>query len=148
MSEKTRKITVICLLPLAVIWAIYNISGNSKEVAIDQQELNPAMGNQVAQKNSLDPELVKKYDKLDWGSDPFFKGTVRQRTKFSQKTQQSWHLAGILFNNNNPHAVINNIIVKKGDSLDGAEVLEINKDRVILTKNGAQFTLSISKDGS
>ncbi len=148
MSEKTRKIIIICLLPLAIIWAINNISDKSKDNPADQQELTASKHSAIAHSNKLDSNLIEEYNQLKWGADPFFKGAAEHKTKYSPNTIQSWHLAGILYNANNPHAVINSKIVKKGDSIEGAEIIKINKDRVILSKNGSKFTLSISKDES
>ncbi|MFH2035793.1 MAG: hypothetical protein ABIJ45_05265 [Candidatus Zixiibacteriota bacterium] len=147
MTEKTRKLMILSLLPIAIIWAIYNMGGKEKNFVTDQQELAAAKHNVIEHLNKLDSELIDKYSKLSWGSDPFFRGTHTTAVK-SANIQPGWHLAGIIYNETNPHAVINNKIVQNGDSVDGAEIITIEKDRVVLQKNGSEFTLSILRDKS
>ncbi|MCD6094131.1 MAG: general secretion pathway protein GspB [Candidatus Omnitrophica bacterium] len=44
-----------------------------------------------------------------------------------------------------PRAIINNQVVKKGDKISGAEVLEIRKEGVILIYQGKVFTIRPKK---
>jgi hypothetical protein len=50
-------------------------------------------------------------------------------------------LEGIVFDSNNPMAIINGVIVSPGDYVNGATVLEIHMNSVVLNVNGEQITL-------
>jgi len=54
-------------------------------------------------------------------------------------------LDGIMYIADRPRAIINNIIVGEGESVDGANVEEINKDNVVLKYNESEVTLKLNK---
>lgn len=58
-------------------------------------------------------------------------------------TEKAISLNGIMWSEENPLAIINNIIVKVGDKIDNNEVIEIKKEEVILEKDGQRYILRI-----
>lgn len=54
-------------------------------------------------------------------------------------------LSGVFFSQASSYAIINNRIVKEGDTIEGAVVKRINQEDVILESSGVPFTLSASK---
>jgi len=54
-------------------------------------------------------------------------------------------LDGIMYIADRPRAIINNIIVGEGESIDGANVAKINKDNVVLKYNESEVTLKLNK---
>lgn len=54
-------------------------------------------------------------------------------------------VTGIIWDDNNPFAMINDKIVKKGDMVSGALVSDIKKDEVILKINDKKFVLKIKE---
>jgi len=51
-------------------------------------------------------------------------------------------LNGVFFSGNEGYALINNRIVKQGDKVDGATVVGISLDEVVLERNGSVIKLS------
>ncbi len=54
----------------------------------------------------------------------------------------SFNLTGVFFSKDESYALINNQIVKKGDKIDGATVMEITVDEVVLESKGSTIKLS------
>ena len=55
------------------------------------------------------------------------------------------HLSGILWDKKQPMAIIDNILVKKGDTVQGAVVLTIYRDEVLLGREEQQHFLGFEK---
>ena len=53
------------------------------------------------------------------------------------------YLTGIVLDDNQPAAIINNVIVTVGNTIEGRTVKAIQKDRVILEKDGQEMELFI-----
>ncbi|MBN2453090.1 MAG: general secretion pathway protein GspB [Candidatus Omnitrophica bacterium] len=50
-------------------------------------------------------------------------------------------LNGIMYKEENPKAIVNNVIVEEGDTVMGAKVVKINPKSVLLEYNGTEITL-------
>lgn len=74
-----------------------------------------------------------------FGRDPFSKQPI-----VTSDSSQALHLSGILWDEANPTAVINDEIVAVGSEIEGRRVTEITKNRVIL-EDGAQYIELILK---
>ncbi len=79
--------------------------------------------------------------KEGWGRDPFFPGTS---SVAADSGLEGFVLSGILWNQDNPYAIINNDIVAVGDIVDDAMVLEINEDNVIVEQDDQRYILKVS----
>jgi hypothetical protein len=53
---------------------------------------------------------------------------------------------GIVWEETFPQAIINNSVVKIGDKIEGAEILEIERDRIKLSYEGIIFFLSVTEE--
>lgn len=147
MKEKTRKAIIFALLPLAVIWAIYNMTDSKRQTTAPiskeaQTGITKAPAVEIAK---IDTE---KYFSLPWGEDPFYRARKDGPPPVFPKKKPRWYLAGILFGEANPYAVVNNTIVTEGDMVDGARVVLINKSMVTLEKDGFEIRLKVAKDKS
>lgn len=96
--------------------------------------------NQVIDKKSLNPTPrveASEYEK-GWKSDPFYV-RVKMRTvkKRSAPRQVYLKLDAISFANENSVAMINNKILKAGDSVSGYRLTKIEPKRVVLQKGGS-----------
>lgn len=69
--------------------------------------------------------------------DPFFKAEIKNQSR------DQLQLIGIAQDNNEAYAIINDIIVKKGSTIQGATVVDIQKDKVILLKNNEYIELQL-----
>jgi len=147
MDTQKRQKIIYLLFAIAVIWGIYNFMGTSTPTTADTPK--PAAGvvanKTVPQTAAID---VKTYSTLEWGRDPFYRGKKQQFQPTVKPTKSHWLLGGILYDNKRPSAVINKKVVRGGDIINGARVVQINKETVTLDKEGLQFTLTIAKDKS
>jgi hypothetical protein len=61
----------------------------------------------------------------------------------SRKKQSTWELNSILYSGQRQHAIINNKLVRKGGSIDGARLVRIRPDSVRLVTGGKVVNLSL-----
>ena len=51
-------------------------------------------------------------------------------------------LNGIVYDNERPYAIVNNKVLSKGDMIDGAKLIEINRESVKFVFNDEEFEIS------
>ncbi|MFA4992493.1 MAG: hypothetical protein WC571_00830 [Candidatus Omnitrophota bacterium] len=97
-------------------------------------ELTGAAAVGMAGSGSLYNLLEKESDSLELKRDPFTSAPI-----ISEKNMQSgFCLTGILWDKLKPLAIIDGQIAKKGDRIGNKEVVDIKRDRVILS-DGQEF---------
>lgn len=84
---------------------------------------------------SLVEEMAKD---LKVERDPFDKPKLIIREEASELT-----LSGIIWDKNNPKAVVNNLIVEAGDTVKGKRVIEIGRDYIVLFDGTKQYELGL-----
>lgn len=93
-------------------------------------------------------ERTRKIKKIPerWGRDPF----VSDETVFSKarkiRRPRKLYLSGIAYKNGAYLAVIDGIVVKEGDMIEGKTVLTIKKDRVILKQKDKFEALKLREE--
>ncbi|MFH1854684.1 MAG: hypothetical protein ABH815_05170, partial [Candidatus Omnitrophota bacterium] len=77
----------------------------------------------------------------DWGRDPFY-----PETPFTggEAGITGFMLNGIVWDKEAPYAIINSEVVKTGDKLNGASIIEITENKVILEQDGKRRTLELT----
>jgi hypothetical protein len=68
-----------------------------------------------------------------------------QSKKIKQQKQSPWVLSSILFSRQRQHAIINNQLVKKGETIKGAKLIRLKPGSVRLLVNGKVIDLSLRK---
>jgi len=87
-------------------------------------------------------EIQKKRAEIPWGRDPFLSDIYK-----SGQNSSELKLKGISYRKDNVgFASINDEIVKKGDTINGYEVSEVLKDRVLLKKGNQSFYLTFPEE--
>lgn len=96
-----------------------------------------------AEQQSLDRQEMPKQqeEKLEWGRDPF-SGKVYYSGTVSGDTGEL-SLNGIIWDEKSPVAMINDRIVKVGDRVGVNTIIDIKKDRVILSNGIKTFELRL-----
>ncbi|PKK82909.1 MAG: hypothetical protein CVT49_11400 [candidate division Zixibacteria bacterium HGW-Zixibacteria-1] len=147
MDTKKRQRIIYVIFIAAVIWGVYNLSGNKPRTQVDVPR---PVAKLDAIRTGIKTESIniEKYSALEWGRDPFYRGPKHIILSAVGVTQPVWTLSGILFDNNSPSAIINKKIVRGGDIINGARVVQVDKETVTLDKDGLQFTLTIIKEKS
>lgn len=91
--------------------------------------------------NQLLQKLEEETRGLELIRDPFVPAPVVP----SKTIPSGLHLTGIVWDRENPKAIINEIITSVGDSLEGNSVVEIKQDRVILHDGIHYFELRLGQ---
>lgn len=123
------------------------VSGAQAQKETPAQRLPPAQvaepvkaAEDISDQKTL--ELQKERAKLAWGRNPF---SIPKASKEFQKANLV--LKGIsLGKDKKAFAFINEDIVKKGDTLGNYEVLEIEKNKVLLQKDSQAFYITLPEE--
>lgn len=100
----------------------------AKEFATDQNVKEPG----------LYARLEQEIKRMDFKRDPF------SRQSFSDlKESQGLYLSGILWDEVNPTAIINDEIVAVGSEINGKKIVEIKKNKVVLEADGQTTELGL-----
>jgi len=144
MNPRTRKTLVYLSLVAAVIYALLNMkqefdAGAEAPVASEIPQPKGAV------KPAAAPIDIAKYDVLEWGRDPFRK-EFSAPAEASNPTPPGWILNGILYDENEPSAIIDGRVVRTGSDIRGARVIRIDKNKVTLDIKGSRLELTLSKE--
>ena len=151
MTEQRRKKIVYVALVLAIIYGAYNFwpESTDKPEANAKPAVEAKMPTEASAVTAALSAIVFDTAALEaapWGSDPFRVSSPPPRTpKTVSQAAPSWRLSGILYNQNNPLAIIDGKPVGVGDQVKGATVVDIERKRVTLDLRGKQYTLTVSK---
>ncbi|NQT74979.1 MAG: hypothetical protein HQ566_00490 [Candidatus Omnitrophica bacterium] len=140
--DKKQKIEVIITL-IGVVFLIFLIIGNVQKLRNKRISIVRA-GETVASSMSAPISLeVREVEesaiKEAWGRDPFFPA----KAGASGAGLEGVVLNGIMWDANNPLAIINSDVVKLGDKVRDMTVIEITEANVILEYEGKKHTLNL-----
>jgi hypothetical protein len=147
MNEKARKKIIFAILPLAVLWAAFNIPSEKEQPATGQPTAE--MATEIPDVTLIPPGAglinVKDRASQPWGADPFRSNLYQSTADGLAPLPLEWTLKGIVYTEDNPLAFINRKSVRVGDIVNEAEVIAINKKSVILEYDGQEITLAVNK---
>ena len=140
--EKTLKIVLpVLILAAAMVWGRALIGLRPAQSPIS---VVPPLARRPALEHAVMPveraggvPRQKKSSYEDWGRNPFMS---------SLAVSQGPTLDGILWDVNNPVAIVNGEIAGKGDSVGPYVVVEVQPDRVILNDGGKDIELRLEKE--
>lgn len=144
MDKNTKEI--IATLALVVVFVI---AGANAVKAVKKKGLKqtPIVAASTAGVNSTISAISRQEKEeasggkpLKWGRDPF-----SGRVYAGGQEEGGLNLVGIMFDKNNPAAIINDEIVEVGDKVNGNKIIEITKDRVILNDGGRNIELKLGQ---
>lgn len=93
--------------------------------------------------------LEKNESQYKWGNDPFLAPkNMRQKGQEGALKINGMVLNGVIYKSGGGVAIINNKIMKKGDVVAGKKLVEILKDRVILSDGDEKIELMVEKFSS
>ncbi len=148
MSEGLRKKIIFLTLPVALIWAGFNLSGDKPE---HKQELAGSSmeppSNNIAQTSPAISINLEEKAAQPWGTDPFRTYTygLTSDDRPTPSTALGWTVSGIIYSSHDPIAFVNNHSVRVGDTVNEAKVMAIDKKSVIIEHNGRQITLAVNR---
>jgi hypothetical protein len=149
MTEGTRKKIVYALLPLALIWAVYSLSNRNTTPpdSAPTGSISPDSVIVLTKSNDVSGDLEARRNS-PWGKDPFgfpTRTSSAGQGRPSPAQSLAWVLAGIVYNHQQPMALINSRLVKVGDKLGTATVVEIKQESVTLEQEGRRIILTLGK---
>ncbi len=152
MNERIRKISLVVVLVAAAIWGYYNLFGDAgKGAQGDAAErlsatAAPAQRPVAVPADSVRPsaEIVDALYEQAWGVDPFgWKPPPEAGAAGQPAARPEWVLTGIFFSERGPIAVVNDKLVRVGETIDQAKVVDINKRQVTLLTGDKTRVLTI-----
>ncbi len=141
---KNKKLIVAIVLCVAgVLSVIYGIIAPTKgKKSTRSQASEPTETAAPAKKIVPTERRAKKTEFTSWGRNPFLpKGAPGA-------AGSAFVLEGIMWSEKNPKAMINSTIVEIGDEIGGNKIIDIKKDRVILSDGTEKITLRMETQDS
>ncbi|MFH1190692.1 MAG: hypothetical protein V1670_00640 [Candidatus Omnitrophota bacterium] len=117
--------------------------GNSKNTLPKASDSAMVSANQVKKSESqgLYHLLEQQADSLELKRDPFTAAPITSEKALSGEVD----LTGILWDKDKPLAIINGDIIKKGERLGSKTIIEIKRDRVILSDGSALYEIKLKR---
>lgn len=134
----------IAITGIGVIFLIFLVIGNVQKIQAKKRSMSrtgETITSFLSAPLSFDADEIEDSEiKEGWGRDPFSLAA----TSIGDIGLESLILNGIMWDEDNPYAIINTDVVKVGDTLgSGIIVVEITKNSVILEQDGDRHTLSL-----
>lgn len=147
MREKNKiQLGLVVIFILVLIFVIFNILGKSGKVKKEQANIKSGSKVQAGAPNAPVSTGKSLFDSLDAQAE----GVTLVRDPFSsvplvaEKTSgRGVVLSGIVWGKDKPTAIINNSIVRVGDTVSGNVVVRIQRDRVVLNDGNNDFELKL-----
>ena len=146
MSETWRKRLVYLSFVVVATWGVFNLTEDKEDVLYEEPSaIRPAS---IGEAPTVNRALIdiEQCEAQAWGDDPF--RSLRPHLLESTQAEEcvsAWTLSGILYSKDNPLAYVNGQSVARGDVVDGAEVISIERKSITLEYRGSQFTISVNK---
>lgn len=145
MQKKQIEIGIMAVLAVFFIIALAGsckaASGKikSKPAAVGQKSVESGQNNRPVRNNAS--AVTGQYaEDPEWGRDPF-----SGRIYSAGKKTSALHLIGIIWDEKNPVAMINERILKTGDVIQGKQVVRINSDSVIIDDGSKETELKLQQ---
>lgn len=143
MKKKKVEIIFASILGAVLLIGIIKISllPNKKLTKQTPAVVPKTMGVSYTSKNIIDKKLIRiksEAEKIGWERNPFIRSKIPGRP-----VTLSLNLAGIIWDEQNPHAIISDNLVKEGDVIGKYKIIKVNKDSVVISSDEGQKTLHI-----
>ncbi len=136
--EKKDKIQLGITGVLVIVLVFFLIRAFEKRKPPPSVKTKELVTGQSVKQSGLYAQLEQEIKKMDFKRDPF-----SQQALSDLEESQSLHLSGILWDEANPTAIINDEIVAVGGEINGKKIVEIKKDKVILEADGQTTELGL-----
>lgn len=139
MDKKQKEILITIVLVIVFIGAsFYQLSKGMKRPKRKsyEKEMPAPPDPSTSSKKGLD---LSQLEELPWGRDPFVKASkpkpVKEKDRFT--------LSAVIWDENEPYAVINDEILVVGQEIEEYHVIDIDVDTVILQKGSKEIKLKL-----
>lgn len=147
MEKKRIEIIVVSVLGIFLVVLLISTLGGKKKKMPEQKEESEEVIEEMIVPAAFRPGPAAPTGEttyaepadLDWGRDPFTKvHTVMKKSK-----KHLLILSAVIWDEKEPHAIINNEVVVTGEEIDGYRVKKINNNNVVLEKAGREITIEL-----
>lgn len=142
MKLTMRVKTLLALLVVAIIWAVWQVGDDSSKStsAPPPPRAVAAAGMGAAPvPQTIDTASIARQP---WGESPFHTQTA---TPTSPAKAATWSLDGVIYSPTSPSAIVNRQAVSVGDTVAGAVVEAISRHSVDLKYRGKTIHLELSR---
>ncbi len=136
--EKKDKIQLGITGVLVIILLLFLARAFEKKKRPVPVKTKEFVAEQKVKEPGLYTRLEQEIKKMDFKRDPFSRQSLSDLEE-----SQDLHLSGILWDEVNPTAIINDEIVAVGGEINGKKIVEIRKDKVILEADGQTTGLAL-----
>ena len=138
-SQQAIMVGVLIIFLLILFINTKNKMDKKKIKNADKGNVSEIKSNKTAKLQDIDLNAYFAADKEApaINRDPFYKPSA------VIQNNNTLNLIGIAQDNESSYAIINNIIVKKGSVIEGATVVDIQKNKVLLIKNWEYIELQL-----
>ena len=140
MDPHKKKIIAGILLGLVILVWIRGLMIHPKHSQLAPSTVNTEATPAVVPSNRT-PSEISRFS--DWGGNPFEVERHPLRDTSSSSNPTRFLVSGILWDPKTPSAIINNQVVNVGDWLGQWRVLEIQKDKIILSDGRTEQALPV-----
>jgi len=133
-----RQVIMTGLIPILSIVLILALARNLKPASKNSKKVMT-----TGQRSSLGFSISQ----IDWQIPEPYPTNLRDPMQFGSVTNYQGDLIvkGILYSEDRPSAVINNLIVHIGDEVDGAEIVKINEDSVEFERGSRRWSQQVQR---
>lgn len=144
MEKKKIEIAVTALLVIIFIFALVNsikVAARKKKPGGTPIAANVSAPTQAGKPAKAIMPVAGQYaEEAEWGRDPF-----SGRLYLSEKKASALRLVGIIWDKHQPLAMINERILKAGDTIQGKQIIRINPDSVIIDDGSKETELKLQQ---
>lgn len=141
MEKQKKEILITGILIVIFFVFLGSTLAKRKSVKPAPAEAPKAESNQALPVFQKSEVFIPKQEELQWGRDPF----ALPGQEATAETGGQFILSAVIWDENKPLAVINGEVVSIGRKINGYTVKKINKENVVLAKDGEEQTVDLYK---
>ncbi len=149
LTKSQKRLFII--LGIVICYAIFDFVTHKDEYLSYYLDKESPKKSSVVKKPDGSAAVAENRAELNiknWGRDPFrdmTKKIVRRTTPKPRAVLPTFRLEAISYRDGNSIALINDRILKKGDTISGYRVMDIASDRVVLSDSKNRIVLKLEK---
>ncbi len=146
MTKTSKELIGTGFLAAVLVLAVINALNRTKERCPVKENSGQRQTAESVRKSP--PSRLERQEeriKMKWGRDPFFKQGTTEGEEVHEPIGEELSLKGILWSKERPTALINMQAVGEGESVSGYVVVDIQKDKVILRKDGKDYEFKLER---
>ena len=138
---KAELAVLVCIFCIWVIMSVTSDIDSTQAAAPKQADTMRPNSAEVSDKAGENPTNFNELHPV-----PFAYNDKSNDNTTQSESETIGLVGGICYSKDRPSAIIDNEVMYEGDTIDGATIVKIYKDKVEFTKNGRYWVQEITKD--